>query len=157
MRTSRRRTRTVQHRLVVLALALLAALIVIAPGSAGAGTAIKRGTYSGKTDQDAVATGFRRIQFTVSKGKVTLTTEPIVARGLCLSTDVFTQDGTSSKKLGRNRTFTLTHTFFGSKIDKIHGRFVSSNEVEGYAIYHFFAQDLCLEGKTKVNFKAKHK
>ena len=146
-----------QHRLVVLALALLAALIVIAPGSAGAGTAIKRGTYSGKTDQDAVATGFRRIQFTVSKGKVTLTTEPIVARGLCLSTDVFTQDGTSSKKLGRNRTFTLTHTFFGSKIDKIHGRFVSSNEVEGYAIYHFFAQDLCLEGKTKVNFNAKHK
>jgi hypothetical protein len=147
----------VQHRLVVLALVLLAALTVIAPGSAGAGTAIKRGTYSGKTDQDAVATGFRRIQFTVSKGKVTLTTEPIVARGLCLSTDVFTQDGTSSKKLGRNRTFTLTHTFFGSKIDKIHGRFVSSNEVEGYAIYHFFAQDLCLEGKTKVNFKAKHK
>jgi hypothetical protein len=147
----------VQHRLVVLALGLLAALIVIAPGSAGAGTAIKRGTYSGKTDQDAVATGFRRIQFTVSKGKVTLTTEPIVARGLCLSTDVFTQEGTSSKKLGRNRTFTLTHTFFGSKIDKIHGRFVSSNEVEGYAIYHFFAQDLCLEGKTKVNFKAKHK
>lgn len=146
-----------QHRLVVLALVLLAALIVIAPGSAGAGTAIKRGTYSGKTDQDAVATGFRRIQFTVSKGKVTLTTEPIVARGLCLSTDVFTQDGTSSKKLGRNRTFTLTHTFFGSKIDKIHGRFVSSNEVEGYAIYHFFAQDLCSEGKTKVNFKAKHK
>ena len=142
---------------MVLALALLAALIVIAPGSAGAGTAIKRGTYSGKTDQDAVATGFRRIQFTVSKGKVTLTTEPIVARGLCLSTDVFTQDGTSSKKLGRNRTFTLTHTFFGSKIDKIHGRFVSSNEVEGYAIYHFFAQDLCLEGKTKVNFKSKHK
>jgi hypothetical protein len=157
VRTSRRRRRTVQHRLVALALALLAALIVIAPGSAGAGTAIKRGTYSGKTDQDAVATGFRRIQFTVSKGKVTLTTEPIVARGLCLSTDVFTQEGTSSKKLGRNRTFTLTHTFFGSKIDKIHGRFVSSNEVEGYAIYHFFAQDLCLEGKTKVNFKAKHK
>jgi hypothetical protein len=145
------------RRLVALALALLAALIVIAPGSAGAGTAIKRGTYTGKTDQDAVATGFRRIQFTVSKGKVTLVTEPIVARGLCLSTDVFTQEGTSSKKLGRDRTFTLTHTFFGSKIDKIHGRFVSSNEVEGYAIYHFFSQDLCSEGKTKVNFKATHK
>ena len=143
--------------MLVLFLGVLAALIVAAPGTAGAGTAIKRGTYSGKTDQDAVATGFRRIQFTVSKGKVTLTTEPIVARGLCLSTDVFTQDGTSSKKLGRNRTFTITHTFFGSKIDKIHGRFVSSNEVEGYAIYHFFAQDLCSEGKTKVNFKAKHK
>ena len=80
--------------MLVLSLGVLAALIVLAPGTAGAGTAIKRGTYSGKTDQDAVATGFRRLQFTVSKGKVTLTTEPIVARGLCLSTDVFTQDGT---------------------------------------------------------------
>ena len=34
---------------------------------------------------------------------------------------------------------------------------MSSNEIEGYAIYHFFAQDLCSEGKTKVNFTAKHK
>ena len=42
-----------------------------------------------------------------------------------------------------------THTFFGNKIDKIHGRFVSSNEVEGYAIYHFFAQDLCLAGQDE--------
>ena len=122
-------------------------------GSAGGPP--KNGTYTGKTDQGAVAAGFRRIQFTLSKGRVTLTTEPTVARGLCLSTDVFTQDGTTSKKLGRNRNFTLTHTFFGNKIDQIHGRWVSSTEVEGYAIYHFFAQDLCLEGKTKVNFKAK--
>ncbi len=144
--------------MVVLALCLLLALLVLAPGSAGAGTPIKRGTYSGKTDQDAVATGFRRIQFTVSKGKVTLTTEPTVARGLCLSTAVFTEGGTtSSKKLGRNRAFTITHTFFGSQIDKVHGRFVSSNEIDGYAIYHFFAQDLCSAGKTKVNFKASHK
>ena len=28
--------------------------------------------------------------------------------------------------------------------------------VEGYAIYHFSAQDLCSEGKSKVNFSAKH-
>src|SRR5215218_8234402 len=134
----------------------LAALAVWA-GTAGAGTPIKTGKYSGSTTQAAVAPGFNMIQFTVKKGKVTLTTEPTVARGECLSTPVFTLDGTSTKKLGKNRTFTLTHTFLGNKIDKIHGKFVSSNEVEGYAIYHFQAQDLCSEGKSKVNFTAKHK
>jgi hypothetical protein len=138
---------------------LLALLVTLAsgPGSAGAGVALKTGKYTGKTTQEAVSTAFRKIEFTVKKGKVTLTTEPTVARGLCLSTPVFTLEGTSSKKLGKDRTFTLTHTFLGSKFDKIHGTFVSSNEVEGYAIYHFAAQDLCSEGKTKVNFTAKHK
>ena len=78
-------------------------------------------------------------------------------RQSCISTPVFTLDGTSSKKLARNRTFTLTHTFLGNKIDKIHGKFVSSKEIQGYAIYHFSAQDLCSAGKSKVNFSAKHK
>ena len=136
---------------------VLLLLLAWGAGTAGAGTAIKTGKYSGKTSQDAVSSSYRQIQFTVKKGKVTLTTEPTVARGDCLSTPVFTLDGTSSKKLGKDRTFTLTHTFVGSKIDKIHGRFVSPNEVEGYAIYHFPAQDLCSEGKTKVSFTAKHK
>jgi hypothetical protein len=125
--------------------------------SAGAGTPIKTGKYSGKTTQAAVSTAFRKIAFTVKKGKVTITAEPSVARESCVSTPVFTQDGTSSKKLGRDRTFTLTHTFLGNKIDKIHGKFVSSNEIEGYAIYHFSQQDLCSAGKSKVNFTAKHK
>lgn len=135
------------------------ALIVLVPGpgSAGAGTAVKTGKYSGKTDQESVAPSFRKIEFTVKKGKVTLTLEPSVSFGLCISTSVFTQDGTSSKKLGRGRSFTFTRTFFGNKVDKIHGTFVSSNEVEGYAIYHFSSQDLCSGGKTKVNFTAKHK
>jgi hypothetical protein len=144
---------------LIAGLTLLAALVALAPGAgtAGAGTAIKTGNYSGKTSQESVSSAFRQLQFTVKKGKVTLTTEPTVARGECLSTPVFTLDGTSSKKLGKDRTFTLTHTFFGNKIDKIHGKFVSSSEVEGYAIYHFQAQDLCSEGKAKVNFTAKHK
>ena len=124
---------------------------------AGAGTPVKTGKYSGKTTQEAISPAFRKIQFTVKKGKVTITTEPSVAFGECISTPVFTLDGTSSKKLGRDRTFTLTHTFFGNKIDQIHGKFVSSNEIEGYAIYHFDAQDLCSGGKSKVNFTAKHK
>src|SRR4051794_34453209 len=125
--------------------------------TAGAGIAIKTGKYKGKTTQDAVSPAFRKIQFTVKKGKVTITLEPSVARESCVSTPVFTLDGTSSKKLGRSRAFTLTHTFLGNKIDKIHGKFVSSDEIQGYAIYHFSAQDLCSGGKSKVNLTATHK
>jgi hypothetical protein len=134
-------------------LLLLTQLVVVA----GAGTPIKTGKYAGKTTQGAVTDSFKKIQFTVKKGKVTITVEPSVARGDCISTPVFTLDGPSSKKLGRGRSFTLTHTFLGNKIDKIHGKFVSSDEIQGYAIYHFSAQDLCSGGKSKVNFTAKHK
>jgi hypothetical protein len=137
-----------------LALLLLLAQLVV---TADAGTPIKTGSYSGKTTQTEVGASFRKIEFTVSKGKVTITTEPSVAREACTSAPVFTLDGTSSKKLGRDRAFTLTHTFLGNKIDKIHGKFVSSNEIDGYAIYHFNGQDLCSAGKTKFSFTAKHK
>jgi hypothetical protein len=137
---------------------LLAALLLLVPGVADAGIAVKTGAYKGSTTQQAVSSSFRKIQFTVKKGKVTLTTEPTVARDACVSTPVFTLGGaTASKKLGRDRTFTFTHTFLGNKIDKIHGRFVSPDEVEGYALYHFSSQDLCSEGRSKVNFTAKHK
>jgi hypothetical protein len=141
------------------ALVSLAMLFVVAEWtvSAGAGTAIKTGKYSGKTTQAAISPGFRTIAFSVKKGRVTLTTEPNVARESCVSSPVFTLDGTPSKKLGKNKTFTITHTFLGNKIDEIHGEFVSSNEIEGYAIYHFAAQELCSAGKSKVNFSAKHK
>jgi hypothetical protein len=142
---------------ILLPAVALAALLLLGPGAADAGVALKRGKYGGKTDQQSVSSSFRTVGFTLKKGKVTLTAEPVVGRQACLSAPVFTLDGTPTKKLSRNRSFTFTHTFFGNKIDKIHGRFVSSNEVEGYAIYHFFGQDLCSEGKTKVNFTAKHK
>jgi hypothetical protein len=141
----------------LLIAAALAGLAVLGPGVADAGVAVKTGLYKGKTTQEAVATSFRAIKFKVKKGKVTLTTEPSVVRGKCISTSVFTIDGNPSHKLGRNRTFTFTHTFLGNKFDKIHGRFVSPNEVQGFAIYHFAAQDLCSGGKTRVNFTAKHK
>jgi hypothetical protein len=146
-------------RRLALTVSALVALVLLASGagSAGAGTPLKTGKYSGATTQEAVAKSFRKIEFTLKKGRVTLTTEPTVAFGFCLSTPVFTLEGTASKKLGKNRTFTFTHTFLGNKIDKIHGRFTSSNKVEGYAIYHFSAQDLCGEGKAKVNFTAQHK
>jgi hypothetical protein len=137
----------------------LAALLVAVQWTvqAGAGTPIKRGKYTGKTTQAAISHPFRKIEFKVTKGRVTLTTEPSVARDLCISSPVFTLDGTPSKKLGRDRTFTITHTFLGNKIDKIHGKFVEPNEIEGFAIYPFAAQDLCSAGRSKVNFSAKHK
>lgn len=142
----------------LLIAAVLAGLVLVGPGVADAGVAVKTGKYKGKTDQDAISTAFRKVQFTVKKGKVTLTTEPTVAREACVSGPVFTLGGaTASKKLGGNGTFSFTHTFLGNKIDKIHGRFVSTNEVEGFAIYHFPAQDLCSAGKTRVNFTARHK
>jgi hypothetical protein len=146
-------------RRFALTLSALVALLLLAPGagSAGAGAPLKTGKYTGTTSQEAVANAYRKLEFTLKKGKVTLTTEPTVAFGSCLSTPVFTLEGTASKKIARNRTFTFTHTFLGDKIDKIHGRFTSSNEVEGYAIYHFSAQDLCGEGRAKVNFTAQHK
>jgi hypothetical protein len=142
----------------LLIAAVLAGLVVMGPGVADAGVAVKTGKYKGSTTQAAVNSAFRTIQFTVKKGKVTLTTEPTVAREACVSAPVFTLGGaTASKKLGGNGTFSFTHTFLGNKIDKIHGRFVSTNEVEGFAIYHFPAQDLCSAGKARVNFTARHK
>jgi hypothetical protein len=136
---------------------VLAGLALLGPVAADAGVAVKGGLYKGKTTQQAVTDSFRNLKFKVKKGRVTLTQEPSVARDACVSTSVFTQDGNPTVRLSRNRTFTFSRTFFGNKMDKIHGRFTASNEVQGYAIYHFFAQDLCSGGRSKVNFTAKHK
>jgi hypothetical protein len=156
--TSRRSVSQGRIRVLVPASALLATLILLGPGAADAGVDVKTGKYKGSTTQQAVAPTFRKINFKVKKGKVILTTEPTVARESCVSTPVFTLGGTrASKKLGKDRAFTFTHTFLGTKIDKIHGRFVAPDEVEGFAIYHFSAQDLCSGGRAKVNFSAKHK
>ena len=142
----------------LLPAAALAAVILLGPGPANAGIAVKTGSYKGSTTQQAVNPPFRKFEFTLKKGKVILTTEPSVGFQSCVSTPVFTLGGTTvSKKLGRNRAFTFAQTFFGNKIDKIHGRFTSSNEVEGFAIYHFSDQGLCGTGKSRVNFSAKHK
>jgi hypothetical protein len=143
---------------ILLPAAALAAIFVLGPGPADAGIAVKTGNYKGSTTQQAVNSTFRKIQFTVKNGKVILTTEPSVARESCVSTPVFTLGGaTATKKLGKDRAFTFTHTFLGSKMDEIQGRFVSPDEVEGFAIYHFSGQDLCSAGRSKVNFSAKHR
>jgi hypothetical protein len=143
---------------ILLPAAALAAIFVLGPGPADAGIAVKTGMYRGSTTQQAVSSTFRKIQFTVKNGKVILTTEPSVARESCVSTPVFTLGGaTATKKLGKDRAFTFTHTFLGAKMDEIQGRFVSPDEVEGFAIYHFSGQDLCSAGRSKVNFSAKHR
>jgi hypothetical protein len=143
---------------ILLPAVALATVLLLGPGAADAGIGVKTGQYKGKTTQAAVAPSHRAIRFTVKKGKVILTAEPSVAREACVSAPVFTLGGaTATTKLGRDRTFTFTHTFLGTKVDKIHGRFVGPDEVEGFAIYHFSGQDLCSEGRAKVNFTAKHK
>lgn len=149
---------TPKIRSLGLALALLAGLLIPlgGPSGAGAGVPHKDGRYRGATAQTAVSPSFRALQFTVRKGKVTLTGEPVVAKGLCLSVPVFTVDGTPTTKLSGRGSFSFTRTFVGSKFDRISGRFVSPTEVEGFVVYHFQAQDLCAGGKIKVRFTAKH-
>ena len=116
----------------LLIAAVLAGLVVLGPGEADAGVPLETGKYKGKTTQAAVNSAFRTIHFTVKKGKVTLTTEPSVGFQSCVSTPVFTLGGTTvSKKLSRNRDFTFAQTFFGNKIDKIHGQFVELERGRG--------------------------
>lgn len=141
---------------VIAASAVLAALVTAGMGpGATAKVAVKGGKYKGKTTQEAVAPAYRKLEFRVKKGKVTLLTEPVVAHGLCLSAAVFTLGGeTPTAKLNGRGSFSFTRTFIGSKFDRIKGTFVSPKEVEGFAIYNFQAQDLCSAGATRVKFTA---
>jgi hypothetical protein len=136
---------------------VLAAMLSLGPAAAEAGVSYKTGQYNGKTTQSTVNSPFNQIRFAVKKGRITLTTEPTVARGLCVSFPVFTIDGNPSHKISGRGTFNFTKTYMGNKFDKITGRFVSTTEIEGFAIYHFPQQDLCSEGKTKVRYTATRK
>ena len=149
MTTFRRKGRSGRATVLVLSLGVLAALLVVAPGTAGAGTPDQARHLLGQDRPGCSRSRLPPDPVHREQGEGDPDHRADRRPGLCLSTDVFTQDGTTSKKLGRNRKFTITHTFFGNKIDKIHGQFVSSTEVEGYAIYHFFAQDLCLRGQDQ--------
>lgn len=135
------------------------ALFLASPIASGAakkgGSGFKSGSYTGTTTQDDVAAGFNTIAFTIKKGKVTLTTEPVIRRELCTSPPVFTLDGaTPSKPLSKRGAFTFTSTFLGTKIDKITGRFVEPDTIEGKIVYNFAGSDLCSAGATKTEFTA---
>jgi len=132
-------------------------MLSLGPAAANAGVSYKGGRYNGKTTQSTVNSPFNQIQFSVKKGRITLITEPTVARGLCVSTPVFTIDGNPSHKISGRGTFNFTKTYMGNKFDKITGLFISTTEIEGFAVYHFPQQDLCSEGKTKVRYTASRK
>ena len=132
-------------------------MLSLGPAAADAGVSYKKGQYNGKTTQTTVNSPFNQIQFAVKKGRITLTAEPTVARGLCVSGPVFTLDGTPTHRISGRGTFNFTKTYMGNKFDKITGRFTSTTEIEGFAIYHFPQQDLCSEGKTKVRYTATRK
>jgi hypothetical protein len=141
----------------VLAALVLTAMLALGPAAADAGVSYKKGNYGGKTTQSTINSPFNQIGFTVKKGRITLTTEPVVGRGLCVSFPVFTIDGNPSHRISSRGTFNFTKTYMGNKFNKITGRFISTTEIEGFAIYHFPQQDLCSEGKTKVRYTASRK
>jgi hypothetical protein len=149
--------RRASRRRRALAALVLAAMLALGPAAADAGVSYKKGNYSGKTTQSTVNSPFNQIRFSVKKGRITLTAEPSVARGLCVSFPVFTIDGNPSHKISRRGKFTFTKTYMGNKFNKITGTFISTTEIEGFATYHFPQQDLCSEGKTKVRYTATRK
>ena len=76
-----------------------------------------------------------------------LTVEPVVAKGLCLSTPVFTLDRNPGRAEQRG-AFTVHSDLRRQQVRHDLGRFVSpTEEVEGFVVYHFDAQDLCAAGR----------
>ena len=118
----------------------------------------KNGKYKGKTSQSSVDGAFRKIAFKVKGRRITLTTEPVIRHGYCLSPPVFIEEGGSAvtKKVSANGTFSFERTFEGSKINRIKGRFVDEKTIEGTARYFFpdSASGQCVAGKQTPTFKA---
>jgi hypothetical protein len=117
------------------------------------------GKYNGKTSQESVEAAFRKIAFKVKGRKITLTTEPVVRHGSCLSPPVFIEEGASpvTKKISGNGSFSFERTFEGSQFNRISGRFVDEKTIEGTARYHFpdSASGQCVAGKATPSFRAR--
>jgi hypothetical protein len=132
-----------------------------APATAAGPIKAKKGEYKGNTSQERVLKSARTIVLKVSgNNKISMTQEPAVARGSCIAAPVFLLDvDRVTTKLGKGGKFKFTSTFIGSKIDRISGRFVSEDTIEGEALYNFRDSDsgLCSAGKTKVKFDATSK
>lgn len=146
--------------LAAAGLVVALALALIPAGAGAAPIEPQKGTYRGKTKQESVTKSARRIEFKVNKKKtrITLTLEPAVGRNFCISPPVFTIEGPVKAKLKRGR-FGFVRTFSGSRFNRIRGRFVAPDKIEGEAIYYFDESDagLCSAGRTKVRFIAKRK
>jgi hypothetical protein len=119
----------------------------------------KGGKYEGKTSQSSVEGSFRKIAFKVKGRRITLTTEPVIRHGFCLSPPVFVEEGAPPvrKKISGNGTFSFERTFEGSRINRIKGTFVDENTIEGTIRYFFpdSASGQCTAGKETRRFTAK--
>jgi hypothetical protein len=119
----------------------------------------RKGTYKGKTSQVAVEGAFRKIAFKVNGRRITLTTEPVIRHGFCLSPPVFIEEGAPpvTKKISRNGSFSFERTFEGSRFNRIKGTFVDDRTIEGTIRYYFpdSASGQCVAGKVTPTFEAK--
>ena len=133
--------------------------LLLLPATAAAQTAVpKKGTFGGATKQEGVIKSARGIAFKLKGRKISLTTEPAIARNFCISTPVFLQDVSSvTVKLSKSGRFSFQSTFIGTKINRISGAFNEKGVIEGEILYHFNASDagLCSAGKAKTTFSAK--
>ncbi|MGZ5375591.1 MAG: hypothetical protein ACXWEF_03970 [Solirubrobacterales bacterium] len=140
------------------ALVLVALIVSAGPASIASAAAVKpkKGDYTGKTKTEDVIESVRVISFSVRGRTIKLTEEPVLRRHDCLSPPVFLLDQDSvSAEISPSGEFSFERTVFGSRIDKIKGRFVSRNRIEGKVTDNFPAQYLCKEGKKTVEFTAK--
>jgi hypothetical protein len=116
----------------------------------------RKGTYKGKTSQVSVEAPFRRIAFKVKGKRITLTVEPVIRHGFCLSPPVFVEEGAPpvTKKISANGSFAFDRTFEGSRINRIRGTFVDDRTIEGTARYFFptSASGQCVAGKETPRF-----
>jgi hypothetical protein len=149
-----------RRRLTSLASALAVAVVgvgVVAGSAGGAKVQPQKGKYSGATKQSNVLKSARGIAFKVKGKKITLTTEPTVARGFCVAPPVFLIDGKAVEAKIKGGRFTFSRTFSGSKINKIKGTFIDEKSIEGELTYFFDASDagLCSAGKKVTKFAAK--
>jgi hypothetical protein len=119
----------------------------------------RKGTYKGKTSQASVEAPFRQIAFKVKGKRITLTVEPVIRHGFCVSPPVFVEEGAPpvTKKISRNGSFSFERTFEGSNINRIKGTFVDDRTIEGTARYFFpdSASGQCVAGKETPRFTAR--
>jgi hypothetical protein len=118
----------------------------------------RKGSYKGKTSQASVEGAFRQIRFSVKGKRITLTTEPVIRHGFCLSPPVFVEEGAPpvTKKISGNGSFAFERTFEGSRMNLIKGRFVDEKTIEGRIRYFFpaSASGECDAGKETPTFTA---
>jgi hypothetical protein len=118
----------------------------------------RKGTYKGKTSQVSVEAPFRQIAFKVKGKRITLTVEPVIRHGFCLSPPVFIEDGGPpvTKRISGNGSFSFERTFEGSRFNRIKGTFVDEKTIEGKIRYFFpdSASGQCVAGKETPRFTA---